>query len=284
MIILYIPFEKKDQGDLYDQAETWRKNHILHSSESLVTLHYKEEFDDEFFKEKVTVYILAHGADTDPNILANINDPRVASIIDIDNLAARFNHDLLLISPIIADIHVYCCGQQQKNQAIAKMFHQARVDKEHGDINFYGGTIYPVDPTGKKWSKTSKGMEEAQPTRLHADVEEDKEKETRGFVKTETVHDRARFLENSIHRFLTNGHSKKTALISTRRSLDADVKETPPASPEEQQSSHKKVSSRFKSEKMSHREKRRFGFTMQNRLRSDMDVEDNNNRPTISFV
>lgn len=221
MIILYIPFEQSNSGDLSKQAEIWKTNHCLNSSEKIRILYYQEEFNPNTIPIETTIYILAHGAETDPNILANHNSPAVATIIDIETLVSRFNQDLLIISHCFSDIHLYCCGNGSKNEILASKFQQVRIDQEHGQINFYNGTIYPPDICGKFWSKCRLGIVPAIPKVLKVNLPGDGDlEEEHQSIKRKTIEATQIGFIEKLHKYLTFGFQRRAQLKAEARETE----------------------------------------------------------------
>lgn len=186
MIILYIPFEKNAAGDLIDKAKIWETNA---SPEEIKIIYYKEDFDEENIPQDTVVYILAHGADDDPRFVANACDSKVATLIDIETLATRFNHDFLVINHCISHIHLYCCGNLGKNASLATNFRAMLLRPERNTINYYQGKIYPPDMSGRLWATTVQGTVAAAPRQLEKSIETelDESASGRSSIKTETM-------------------------------------------------------------------------------------------------
>lgn len=189
MIILYIPFERNATGDLTYGAKIWKTNCSRASSEEIRIIYYKEEFDEDNIPQDTVVYILAHGSDDDPRFVANARDSKVATLIDIETLATRFNHDFLVINHHISHIHLYCCGNPGKNACLATNFRAMLLRPECNTINYYQGKISPPDMTGRLWTTTVQGTVAAAPRQLKERIETDPAERAywRSSIKTETM-------------------------------------------------------------------------------------------------
>ncbi|WP_131782015.1 hypothetical protein [Legionella gresilensis] len=149
MIILYIPFERANNGNLGEAAQIWKNNYQLHKEEEIKIIYYQDDFDAEDIEPNSLVYILAHGADNDPNILANFSSADKASIINIGQLVSRFEFDFLSIIHKIHRIYLYCCGTEQKNRLLAGEFQHSLLRAGYTVIHFYQGKIYAPDELGR---------------------------------------------------------------------------------------------------------------------------------------
>ncbi|STX50014.1 RNA binding protein (contains ribosomal protein S1 domain) [Legionella busanensis] len=168
MIILYVPFERANCGDLGEKAKLWKDNYSLNTTEKISIIYYKDDFDYENIDPNSTIFILAHGALDISNILANHPEPNQASIINIDSLVSRFEFDFLSIIYKISAIHLYCCGNKQKNQLMANQFQLSLLRSEYVHIYFYQGIIYAPDKQGRFLTKLNNKIISSSPfTLLH---------------------------------------------------------------------------------------------------------------------
>lgn len=149
MILLYIPFQQDECGDLNIGAELWRKNGLANATEDIKIIYHKDDYDDTSIRNQSKVYILAHGYG---NLIGNFADPDTSIYINMATLTERFNHDCVLIAHKISQIHLYSCGTQNDNDVNAKNFQSFLYCKERIKITYYAGTISSPDPDGKKWS------------------------------------------------------------------------------------------------------------------------------------
>ncbi|ASQ47419.1 hypothetical protein [Legionella clemsonensis] len=158
MIILYIPFSQTQTGNLADAARIWVANHSLYSTEEIQVIHHGEPLNDNLLEKDITVFVLAHGSETDPTIVTNFTDPATATIISTETLAERFNYDFLFIATRLEAIHLYCCGQEKKNALLAKKFEDSLLLLDNGEIKYYGGVIFTPDEKGNHWLISDSGI------------------------------------------------------------------------------------------------------------------------------
>ncbi|WED42839.1 hypothetical protein [Legionella cardiaca] len=205
MIILYIPFPANNSGDLTNNAELWKKNYAFHSSENIQIIHHQDSFDEDMITDKTTVFVLAHGADTNPDILANCTDPTKATIINPDELVSRFDHDMLIIAHHIGNIHLYCCGERGKNAIIAAEFQKNLLRPEYSAVKYYGGTIHVPTMSGSFFSSDKTGVSTpAVATTLSSCSISLDEENHRSNVKENSVLDNKEVRKASIARYLNH--------------------------------------------------------------------------------
>ncbi|WP_419419792.1 hypothetical protein ACNVED_00365 [Legionella sp. D16C41] len=166
MIILYIPFERSNCGNLNEGAQIWQSNYALSSPEKIKIIYYKDDFDIEEIDPHSKLYILAHGYTNNPNILANHSNINLASAISIETLASRFNYDFSGLIHCFHSIHLYCCGNLNKNQLIAKNFYQSIIKSEDTRIYYYQGTLSVVNQLGQFWTQQNNRLMLATPLKL----------------------------------------------------------------------------------------------------------------------
>jgi hypothetical protein len=140
MIILYIPFEAHEQGDLVIGTELWRQVHQSYSNEEIYIYYHKQPFN-KYISDISRVYICAHGAENENYLYNRADDNAQIKKISIPVLAERFNQDFLFLAPKIEQIHLYCCGNQDKNERIAALFQSCLLRTEYSSIHFYKGAI-----------------------------------------------------------------------------------------------------------------------------------------------
>jgi hypothetical protein len=80
MIILYIPFPRKQAGDLSDLVNQWQLNHKKNSSEALWIIYQNDDFDQDLIEALTSVYICVHGDDHNLQ-LGNHRDIEKAQLI-----------------------------------------------------------------------------------------------------------------------------------------------------------------------------------------------------------
>ncbi|KTD56549.1 RNA binding protein (contains ribosomal protein S1 domain) [Legionella santicrucis] len=151
MIILYVPFEAHEQGDLVIGTELWRQAHQSSSTEEIY-IHYHKQPLDKYTSGISRVYICAHGSENGNDLYNRADDNTQIKKISIPVLAERFNHDFLFLAPKIQQIHLYCCGNEDKNERIATLFQSYLLRTEYSSIHFYKGTL---------------GIPKSQPSYLH---------------------------------------------------------------------------------------------------------------------
>ncbi|CEK09216.1 hypothetical protein [Legionella hackeliae] len=123
----------------------------------LEIVYYGDLLPDSYHEKLITVFVLAHGHLTDPTIVASHAKPKHATVISIDTLATRFTCDFTLVSSNLVDIHLYCCGENKKNEVLATSFQQSLLPLQRNRIQYYEGIIYAPDRQGKFWSVTNNG-------------------------------------------------------------------------------------------------------------------------------
>lgn len=181
MIILYIPFEKPDAGDLTYNALFWQKNHMKNSMEELKIIYFNEDFDEETIEKNTTIFVLAHGFDSEP-VLANSVHKEI--IIPIETLVERFNRDFVVAAHQLGTIHLYCCGGKAKNAFLAKEFQQALMRPEYSNINYYTGVLYVPNDENKLMTRINNKDIPAVAESLHAIHEEIEPEYYRKTIKT----------------------------------------------------------------------------------------------------
>lgn len=100
-------------------------------------------------------------------MVANLTDPATATIISTETLAERFNYDFLFIATRLESIHLYCCGQEQKNAVLAKTFEKALLLLDSGEIKYYDGVIFTPDQKGYHWSTSYTGTQQLAIAKTH---------------------------------------------------------------------------------------------------------------------
>lgn len=150
MIILYLPFQENETGDLLPKLTSWQRSNNFYKKNTLIVKH-QDNYDDEFADENVTIYICAHGSDElfDFNLY---NASSNALSIDTNILAQRFECDFMSIAHKIRKIHLYCCGVYEKNQMMAQTLRSSILRGQNYDICFYDGSISIPDPFGQRTS------------------------------------------------------------------------------------------------------------------------------------
>jgi len=149
MIILYIPFSREQAGDLSDLVCQWQVNHKKHYVETILVIYKGDEFDQDLIESLSSVYICAHGYDSRPLAVGNHRIIEQAQCLNMVNLAERFNNDFLLVAHCIPYIHLYCCGNQEKNRALALSF-KSNLLRPNANILFYKGMITIPDERGQR--------------------------------------------------------------------------------------------------------------------------------------
>ncbi|MGQ3889646.1 hypothetical protein ACQUW5_11500 [Legionella sp. CNM-1927-20] len=220
MIILYIPFERANSGDLGIKAQIWRNNYFLHTSEKIKIIYYQDDFNPDEIELNSEICILAHGDYSDPDILANCPYEDKASIINIDCLVSRFEFDFLNIIHHICKIYLYCCGTQQKNHLMANQFQQSLLRSEHTNIHFYQGKLYAPDELGRFLTEQDDKIVSAIPFRLPSLQDEELYPELdRLSVKEVTTLTHANFLEHLRQSALNKSKQIRYKEICAARSL-----------------------------------------------------------------
>ena len=152
MIILYIPFTRDEDGDLGNRAAKWQENHSVNSAVKIKIIYHNDNYEDEEIDPLSEIYVLGHGLEYDAEFIANSYDASKAWYMDVGALSERFNEDFALILHKISQIHLYCCGDQNKNKQLAQNFQGLMVRNEFSEINYYAGIINLPDKRGQKWT------------------------------------------------------------------------------------------------------------------------------------
>lgn len=147
MIILYVPFPKENAGDLTNSLEIWLKNHRLNHFSSIRIVYHNEQFALDTAGESLEIYVCAHG-DNFEEIIGNHIDEDSASLINTTALAARFNDDFYPCSASIDVIHLYICGNKEKNRNLAATFKSYLSDLATRTVYYYHGSLYGADAEG----------------------------------------------------------------------------------------------------------------------------------------
>ena len=163
MIILYVPFSRNNSGNLSTLVEAWKINYFNATSQPINIVYFNDDFDLKMLETIVSVYICAHGSHSNELIMLNHCNSSLAQTINIETVANRFNYDFLSMHNKIQYIHIYCCGSQEKNQAIAKIFSNNLIlfscpvisysgslfnANKHGELlTFHQGKFMPVKNT-----------------------------------------------------------------------------------------------------------------------------------------
>lgn len=153
MLILYVPFSKENAGDLVALVERWKENHIVNTKVPIKILYHQDEYDSDEIHSDSEVYICAHGY-PEENLMAvgNHSNQLMAQFITMQTVSDRFDYDLLYVSSQISSTHLYCCGNLQKNQALASLFQSVRVRPEDNDVFYYAGSVTIADIQGRQWA------------------------------------------------------------------------------------------------------------------------------------
>jgi hypothetical protein len=133
-------------------VERWRKNYIQNFDSQIEIMYYGDESELEQYGKSLNIFICAHGTDNiDEMILLNNSDRAKAESISIQTLTYRFNYDFTYAAHLILQIHMYCCGSQEKNRAICQQVQPNIVLFDH-NLFYYSGSVTIVDENGKQWS------------------------------------------------------------------------------------------------------------------------------------
>lgn len=233
MIVLYAPFPRDASGDLAPLVDNWKYNHELNSTQPLLILFYGDDIDLDKIHSCFEIYICAHGWDNYPSQLGNYADVEQADLVSMETVADRFSSDFLVLSHQISVIHCYCCGSEEKNQALAKMF-RSHLLRSEMPICSYGGSLYGANSQGMLWCvNNNEQMPISRTCRILYDETEQSFTDTwvRQPFKVQVLEqfiEQAR--EKRLHRFFTHQKEKRKEAFARLR-YDNDVVESPPSSP-----------------------------------------------------
>ncbi|KGP62680.1 hypothetical protein EP47_02520 [Legionella norrlandica] len=141
MIILYVPFERQESGDLSRSVDLWKEKHQNLFAEAIFIIFHKQPLPQLNFQEEIRLYICAHGTEDGDLVYNSSNYHSNIKSISIPTLSERFNYDFLYLAPRIQQIHLYCCGNEDKNMRLAALFQSNLLRKEYSTIHFYKGNI-----------------------------------------------------------------------------------------------------------------------------------------------
>ncbi len=170
MIILYVPFTRDNAGDLADGVDLWKQNHKENSNIPIVIIYHQDIFKYKDIDDKSEIYICVHGNDLENLTVGNHSSLERSDLISIKTVSERLDHDFLYISHKIADIHLYCCGNQRKNHNLAKILQAHLSRPENSTIHFYKGTLTVPDRNGTKWSVEGDSKIPIQNTEQRVDI------------------------------------------------------------------------------------------------------------------
>lgn len=186
MKILYVPFTRDKAGDLRILVELWKKNYIQNFDNQIEIIYHGDESELEQYGKSLEIFICAHGTnDQNEMIVLNNADSTKAESISIQTVADRFNYDFTYVAHLIDQIHIYCCGSQEKNRAICKLVQSNLVLSDH-PLYYYNGSVTIVDEEGKQWSLGTDKKIPVQTTvvKMESRDNEDLIEEHRAFVKS----------------------------------------------------------------------------------------------------
>ncbi|KTC81608.1 hypothetical protein [Legionella brunensis] len=155
MIILYIPFEFSEAGDLTKLANIWITNHKSNSIEEIKLIYHNEDYDQEAINYGSTIFVLAHGYNNKPGQVANNSDGDLAIFIDMKTVAERFTQDTLPVAHCFYSVHTYFCGEQSINSQRAVSFQSQCLRTENSPIYYYDGSIYTPDAKGVRFAEVN---------------------------------------------------------------------------------------------------------------------------------
>ncbi|STX41199.1 RNA binding protein (contains ribosomal protein S1 domain) [Legionella donaldsonii] len=155
MIILYIPFSRDEAGDLPSGAALWKTNHRVSSQERLKVIYHQDDYSPDLISPESKVYILAHGYEEKPTVVANCAEASQAIFLDMETVTKRFEYDLLVIAPFITTVHTYFCGSQKNNYERASTFQTQWLRSEQAPIHYYAGNLATPDRNGFFWAQSN---------------------------------------------------------------------------------------------------------------------------------
>lgn len=219
-MILYVPFPRSQAGDLVNAVEAWKNEQNKLSNESVHIIYHGDDFDFEATTALPSeIYICAHGfSDNFPLIVGNNVELAKTAYLNIGTVADRFNQDFGAVFHQISEIHLYCCGSQNKNKKMAEEFRIDLLRKEIS-IHSYAGSISTPDSNGIRWSFSSTLVTPVKNTESVLSKQESREVPLhRMFFKTTVLmmlHEKAK--EARRHNFFAEGKTARQAEIYRRR-------------------------------------------------------------------
>jgi hypothetical protein len=154
MIILYVPFQQNNAGDLSEGVFKWKENHLRHFKEEITILYHGSNIEIKQPSSDTQVYVCIHGSDNS-SLLSNNSDFSKGNLITIREVAGRFDYDFLHMMSEIKKIHLYCCGSKEKNTQLALSFQQHILRAEHSSIISYSGYISILTARGLQTSTSN---------------------------------------------------------------------------------------------------------------------------------
>ncbi|HHF7347834.1 TPA: hypothetical protein ACPSKE_001001 [Legionella feeleii] len=230
MIILYIPFSRDEAGDLPSGVALWKTNHRISSQERLKVIYHQDDYSPDLISPESKVYIVAHGYEEKPTVVANCAEASKAIFLDMETVTKRFEYDLLVIAPCIATVHTYFCGSQKNNYERASTFQTQWLRSEQAPIYYYAGNLAAPDRNGFFWAQSD--SEYVPLTRcchtLTSTSLDEEEAPKRDNIKMEkmsamSAHRHEKKREN----FFTQAKKNRQDLIALYRNIDES---TPPVS------------------------------------------------------
>ncbi|HHF7345129.1 TPA: hypothetical protein ACPSKB_001547 [Legionella feeleii] len=229
MIILYIPFSREEAGDLPSGVALWKTNHRISSQELLKVIYHQDDYSPDLISSESTVYILAHGYEEKPTVVANCAEASKAIFLDMETVTKRFEYDLFVIAPCITTVHTYFCGSQKNNYERASTFQTQWLRSEQASIHYYAGNLATPDRNGFFWAQANSEyvpLTRCRHTLNPTSIEEEAPK--RRNIKMEKMSAMfARRHEKKRESFFTQAKENRQDLIALYRNIDES---TPPVS------------------------------------------------------
>lgn len=152
MIILYVPFPRNQAGDLTASMDSWVKNHTQNFGNTIQVIFYQDEIDYDAIPPYASIYLCAHGSSDAELKLYNNRNLAISNSISIEETARRLSNEFVFIHYKIQDIHLYCCGSQEKNYQLAKLIQGNLPDIQENRIHYYRGSLMSANQSGQLFS------------------------------------------------------------------------------------------------------------------------------------
>ncbi|KTD47375.1 RNA binding protein (contains ribosomal protein S1 domain) [Legionella rubrilucens] len=152
MLILYVPFPRDNAGDLTFAMDQWVNTHVNHFGNTIQVIYYQDEIDYDAIPAQATIYLCSHGSSGEELELYNHSDLDLSESISMDEAAKRFSSDFLFVHYKIQDLHLYCCGSKEKNDAMAKLIQNNLPAIQENRIHYYQGSLTSPTQNGQLFS------------------------------------------------------------------------------------------------------------------------------------
>ncbi|KTC94518.1 hypothetical protein [Legionella erythra] len=152
MIVLYVPFPRNQAGDLAAGMDSWVKNHTQNFGQTIQVIFYQDEINYDAIPPDASIFLCAHGSSGAELKLYNNSNLDLSDDISIEEAARRLSHEFVFIHHKIQNIHLYCCGSQEKNSQMAKLIKDYLPHLQENHIHYYRGSLTSPNESGQLFS------------------------------------------------------------------------------------------------------------------------------------